>query len=164
MLNLGESKIYSPYAVYLDRITNDRFKYKKFHDGLKVLPEKLQDFIFDITPADFIKDKISTPFDLNENQSKETAIIVMDLVLSDLYLGNIVQEIQNRLNVDEIKAKTIAGLIVTELFAPILEELKKMHIEKFAKNIPKPQIQNNPPPPADEPNGDDHTINLKNNL
>ena len=153
-LNLGESKIYNPYSVYLNQMGNDRFKYRSFHDSLRNLPEKLQDFIFDTMPADFIKDQISVPFGLNENQSKEIAKMVMELILTDIYLGNVVDEVKNRLGIDDQKARTIAGLLVTELFAPILEDLKKMHIEKFAKNIPNPQLQKI----------DDRIVDLKNNL
>lgn len=151
MINSGESKIYNPYNVYLNRAANDRFKYGKFHDGLRGLPVNIQDFIFDTVPGDFIKDKISIPFGLDESQSKETAIIVMDLIIADLYLGNIVDEIKNRLGVDQVKAKTIAGLIVAELFRPILEELKKMHIEKFAKTMSSQSRQQN----------DDRTVDLR---
>ncbi|MEK7579667.1 MAG: hypothetical protein AAB469_00510 [Patescibacteria group bacterium] len=139
-----EYKTYNPYDVYLN---------SKGRDPTKNLPEKFQDFIFDATPADFIKDQISAPLILNENQSQELAKIVLELILADIYLGNIVQEIKNRLKItDDQKAKTIAGLIVNGLFAPILEELKKMHIEKFAKNLPK------------TPQQDDRIIDLKNNV
>lgn len=158
-ITIYELKIYNPYDAYLNDIGNDRFRYNQFNDKIKNLSEKFQDFVFDTVPGDFIKDRISMPLGLTENQSKEMALIVMDLILADLYLGNIVSEVQSRLNIDEQKAKTIAGLIVTELFVPILEDLKKIHVKKFAKNLPSPQIQNNPPT-----GGDDRVIDLKNNL
>src|SRR3989344_7501992 len=152
-----ELKTYNPYDAYLNDMGDNRFRYNQFNDKIKGLSEKFQDFIFDTVPADFIKDRVSMPLGLNQNQSKETAKIVMDLILSNLYLGNIVGEVQNRLGVDDQKAKTIAVLVVAELFTPILDDLKKMHIEKFAKNSPPPQIQNNPPAV-----GDDRIIDLKN--
>ncbi len=83
----------------------------------------------------------------------------MDLILADLYLGNIVDEIQNRLKKDEAEAKIIAGLIVTKLFAPILEDLKKIHVEKFAKNLPPQQPQN-----QSNQIFDDRVVDLKNNM
>lgn len=150
--SLIESNIYDPYDAYLDKIGNDRFRYNQLHDKLKKLTMNFQDFIFDTIPGNFIKDRLSIPYGLNESQSKELAIIVLELILADIYLGNITNEIQNRLAVDSMKTKTIAGLIVAELFRPILEELKKKHIEKFAKNMP-PQRQN-----------DDRTVDLRNNL
>lgn len=150
-LNLGESKIYNPYTVYLNQVANDRFRYRKFHDGLRNLQENLQDFIFDTVPGNFIKDRISIPQGLNESQSKELAILVLEFILADIYLGNIISETRNRLNIDETKAKTIAGLIVTELFRPILEDLKKIHIEKYAKNIPLQSRNQN----------DDRTVDLR---
>lgn len=155
-VNINEAKTFDPYAVYLNEIGSDRFKYNKLHDKLKSLPEKFQDFIFDIVPGNFIKDRVSLPLGLNEKQSKETAKIVMDLLVADWYLGDAVNQIVRRAGVEEQKAKTIAGLIVTELFASILEDLKKMHIEKFAKNISsQQQVQTR--------ETGDRIINLKNN-
>ena len=151
---LAESTIYDPYDAYLNDVGDDRFRYGQFSDKIKNLSENFQDFIFDTATGDFIKDRISLALGLNQDQSKETAKIVMDLVLADLYLGNVVGEIQSRLGVDGIKAKTIAGLIIAQLFAPILEDLKKMHLEKFAKNIPLQSQQQS----------DDRVVDLKNNL
>lgn len=153
-VNINEPKIFDPYAVYLDEIGSDRFRYNKLHDKLKSLPEKFQDFIFDTAPGNFIKDRISLPLGLDENQSKETAKIVMDLLVVDFYLGDAVNQIIRRIGVDDQKAKTIAGLIVTELFDPILEDLKRMHIEKFAKNMPQQQIRSQ--------EVDDRIVDLKN--
>lgn len=151
---LEESSIYDPYDAYTSQIIDDRFRYTEFHNKLKQSLDSILDFVFNTTPADFIKDRISIPLSLNENQSKEIAKIVMEIIIADSYLGNIVEQIRQRVFVDEQKAKIIAGLIVAELFAPILEELKKKHIEKFAKNTPVQLRQQ----------GDDRVVNLKNNI
>lgn len=156
---LNESKIYDPYDVYLNDIGDDRFRYNQLHDKIKRLPDVLFDYVFDTKVGDFIKDRMAVPLGLDQNQSKETAKLVMDILLTEWYLGDIVNQIRSKLGVDEQKAKTAAGLIVAELLAPVLEDLKKRHLEKFAKNLPKPQIQNNPPAPS----GDDRVVNLKNN-
>ncbi|MEK7537038.1 MAG: hypothetical protein AAB584_01145 [Patescibacteria group bacterium] len=153
-VTLEEAQIYDPYEAYVNQIIDDGFKYDQLHKKLASLPENLLDFIFSPELAEFIKDKIVAPFNLNKQQTKETAKVVLELILTDIYLGNIVSEVQGRLAIDDQKAKTIAGLIVAELFAPILEDLKKMHIEKFAKNIPLQSQQQ----------GDDRTVDLRNNL
>lgn len=150
--SLIESIIYDPYDAYLDYIGNDRFGSERFNDKIKSLPEKFQDFVFNTRPGDFIKDNISLTLNLNEDQSRETAKIVMELIVADWYLGDAVNQIIQRVGVDEQKAKTIAGLIVTELFAPILEDLKKIHIDKFARNMSKTNPES----------ADDRIINLKN--
>ena len=134
---LKELNIYDPYNAYISLFLDDHFKYNKLHDQLKLMPKNLLDFLFDLKTANFIKEKIAISLDLNQSQSQEISIIVLEFVTSNLYLGNIVEEVKNRLGVGDIKAKTIAGLILTELFAPILEELKQTHIRKFAKNIPQ---------------------------
>lgn len=156
MTSIFEFKIYNPYDAYLSDVGDNRFRYNQFNDKIKKLPESFQDFIFDAALANFIKDRISLPLELNQNQSKKIALIVMDLILTDLYLGNIVDSIKEKVNLDENKARTIAGLIVAELFGPILEDLKKMHVEKFARGQSRPaQSQSNQ-------NFDDRVVDLKN--
>lgn len=151
-VTLEEAKIYDPYEAYLASVLNDQFKYNLLHDKLSALSDNLLDFVFSSETAEFIKDKISVPLEIGQQQTKEIAKIVTDLILADIYLGNVVSEIQNRLGIDEQKVKTIAGLIVGELFQPILEDLKKIHIEKFAKNMPKQSQQQ----------ADDRIVDLKN--
>ncbi|MBI2003794.1 MAG: hypothetical protein HYS78_02355 [Parcubacteria group bacterium] len=158
-VTLEEAQIYDPYEAYMRQVIGDSFKYNQLHNKLDALSDNLLDFVFSPEPAEFIKNRVAIPFSLSENQSKETAKIVMDLILADLYLGNIVDEIQNRLKKDEAEAKIIAGLIVTKLFAPILEDLKKIHVEKFAKNLPPQQPQN-----QSNQIFDDRVVDLKNNM
>jgi hypothetical protein len=150
-VSLTEAKIYDPYDVYLFVIGNDSLKYAGLNNKIKSLPENLQDFIFDTTPGDFLKDRISIPLNLNQNQSKEIAKIVMEIIMADCYLGDIIKQISQRSVIDEQKAKIIAGLIVAELFKPILEDIKKIHIEKFAKNMPRRPLEQS----------DDTTIDLR---
>lgn len=148
---LEESFIYGPYDAYLSQIISDRFRYEEFHNKLRQLSDIFFNFVLSIGPGDFIKDRIATPLNLNQNQSKEIAIIVMKLILVDSYLGDIVNQITQRVFVDEQKAKIIAGLIVSELFAPILNELKKKHVEKYARSMPlQPRRQD-----------DDRTVDLR---
>lgn len=153
---LSEAKIYDPYDAYLFSTGDDRFKNAQLTDKINSSGNNLQDFIFDTAPGDFIKDEVSIPLGLNENQSKSLAIIVLELILADFYLGNVVKTIQERLNIDELKAKTIAGLILTKLFAPILEDLKKIHIDKFARGQSVQQSNQAPM------QNDDRVVNLKN--
>lgn len=153
-ITMDELNIYDPYDVYINQNWGDNFKYNQIHDKLKNIPNELFDFLFDLKTGDFIKDRVSVPLQLNEHQSKGLAVLVLEFILADTYLGNIVNEIKNRLGVDEIKATIIAGLVVAELFSPILEELKKRHVEKFAQGkTSRPQQQ-----------GDDRTVDLRNNL
>ncbi|MEK7659498.1 MAG: hypothetical protein AAB338_02505 [Patescibacteria group bacterium] len=166
-VSLVESSIYDPYDAYLNYIGDDQFKYKRFNDKIKNLPEKLQDFIFDTMLGDFIKGRISVPLGLSENQSQETAKIVMELIIADLYLGNIVNEVKNRLGTDDQKAKTIAGLVI-ELFTPVLNDLKKMHLEKFAGSVSKQEIESEPKleptTKSEAPAEDESIVDLRNIL
>ena len=158
---LEEAQIYDPYEAYMRQVIDDHFKYTQLNDKLVSLPDSLLDFVFSPEPAEFIKDRVAVSLNLNEKQTMEVAKIILEIVVTDLYLGNVVEALKERIGIDEQKAKTIAGLIVAELFAPILDELKKMHIEKFAKNIPRQtqSVQN-----QSNQEYDDRVIDLKNSL
>ena len=87
-VTLPELNIYDPYNTYVGRFLNDHFKYNKLHDKLKGLPNNFLDFLFDSETSEFIKERIVIPSGLNESQSQEIAIIVLDLLLADWYLGD----------------------------------------------------------------------------
>lgn len=157
-VSLEESIIYDPYDAYINQITGDLFKYNEFHNRLKQSSDNILNFVFSTGPGDFIKDRISAPLNLDQNQSKEIAKIVMEIIIADTYLGDIVQQIKQRVFVDEQKAKTISGLIVAELFTPILDELKRKHIEKFAKMATKQEFKQQI---SKVPGGDDSIIDLR---
>ena len=157
-LTFEEYHFYSPYYVDMESMVNKPFVYEQFLKRIYGLPKINTFFLENFKTAEFVK-KVIEANGLNKGQGKEIARVIRDLLLTDAYLGNVVNLIQEKLNVNEMKAKTIAGLIVSELFAPILDDLKKMHIEKFAKNLPRPQLQNNLPLGED-----DRIVDLKNNL
>lgn len=148
-------KFYTPYNVDVGELIKDRFRWNKFRDKIFALPPAFKDILSGVSTAEFFM-QIANKHSLTEDGFKNLLRIVRDIILTDIYLGNITNEIKNRLKIDETTAKNIGGLIVSELFAPILGDLKKIHIEKFAKNIPKQQNQNQ--------GADDRIIDLKNQL
>ena len=115
-LSFEEYHLYSPYYVDSSDRTTGTFKYKGFFEKLNNLPPNIKDlFLGDFETAKFIK-RVITDNSLDEKRGEELARVVKDLLFADLYLGNVVNAIKDRLGIDEQKAKTIAGLIVIELF------------------------------------------------
>jgi len=139
-INFNEINIYDPFNAYLASIGDDRFRLNKFMDKVFDLPEKIYDFTFTSDMPHILKDKIVGPFQLNQEQGKKLAMLLMEIITADVYLGNIVAEVQKRLNISQEKAKEIANVIAKEIFPSVWEDLKKIHVERFKPKI-KPQAQ-----------------------
>lgn len=132
-------QIYSPFDVDIANQSFDWVAFKTEYDK-KILP--IKDLIFNLETAVFLKDQIAVKFNLEEKQSRELSRIVRDILITKIYLGKIVQEIKTKLIVEESIAKEIANRLTNDLFAPALEEIKKLHTEKFGENKPAiPQVK-----------------------
>lgn len=121
-------QIYSPFDVDMDNQGFDWINFKTEYDKQALT---VKDLIFNLKTAFFLKDQIAVKFNLNERQSTELSRIVRDVLITKIILGEIIEEIKNRLAVDENIAKEISNKILNDLFAPALEEIKKLRTEKF---------------------------------
>lgn len=132
--------IYSPIEVDEEEMLRNDEQHELFYSKINALPESIQDILFDQAVDDTIK-KLSGEFQLNQNQTIEIVRLVRDIAITDSYLGNIVSEVTSRLAVGQDVAGEIANRLITELFAPALEDIKKLHVEKFGG---KPEEKINP--------------------
>lgn len=167
-LDSKEYRQYSPYYVDAKITGSTLDSYEQFINKIYSLPENIQTFFLNSSKmAEFIKDTL-VKNNLTEENGKELARVIRDLLFADFYLGDVVNQIRQRVGVDDQKSKTIAGLIVTELFAPILNDLKKMHAEKFAGAVKEQEVKNEPslqpPIPTQPPAEDESIIDLRNIL
>ncbi len=118
---------------------------------------KIKDILFDFSTAEFIQDKLVPHHGLDLNQGKEINRVIRDVLLAHTFIGDMIGEVQAKLAVQENMAKNITSMIVSELFAPAIEEIKKMQEEKFnhrlktvpnQENKPKEEIQFKPEEPT----------------
>lgn len=149
--------IYSPTEIDNDIILLDDEKHELFYSKINALPQNIQNILFYLDTEEKLKN-ISTQAKLNQNQSAELTRLVRDILISDVYLGDIVKETQKHLVVSEETAREIANQIISEIFAPALEELKKNHVQKFGKKT------ENAPTPANPPASNPGNINNPNNM
>ena len=98
-------------------------------------------------------------FDLSENQSSNLSRIVRDIILGDTFIGNMTTEIEKRLNLPPETAQQIRNKIINELFAPAIEDIKKVQREKFANKIGNQLQTPAPKPPTDINPG--NVVNLR---
>jgi hypothetical protein len=89
----------------------------------------------DFSTAEFIQEKIAVGYGLTNKQSAEITRIIRDTLLGGIFLGDLVQAIQSKLSISEDTSKKIASLIISDLFAPIIEDLKRDQKMKFADRI-----------------------------
>ena len=162
-VDLKELNQYSPYYVDAKITGSTLNNYEQFTNKVYNLPENIKTFFLNsLKIAEFIKDTM-VKNNLTEESGKELARIIRDLLFADFYLGDVVNQIGQRVGVDDQKAKIIAGLIIIELFSPILEDLKKIHTQKFASATKEQEVKDepSPQPPIQPPVEDESIIDLR---
>ena len=120
----------SPYWV--DGLGTPGLGWEKFQDKIDTLSKNLYDILIDEKTTDFVKSLIQKYAQLNA-QGPDVARIIRDVVLADVYIGDMPAEISKRLGVDQNLALEISRAIVSQLFAPVIEDIKKLQLQKFGK-------------------------------
>lgn len=124
------TNIFSPIEVDNDTLLLDDEKHEFFYSKINSLPQNIQDLLFSLDTEEKLKN-ISVQLRLNQKQTTELTRLVRDIIIKDAYLGDILKETQKRLSLDETAARDIANRIISEIFSPAIEDIKKLHIEKF---------------------------------
>ncbi len=125
--------IYSPYDVDLD---NSNFNWQRFCEQLELAPTSIKELIFNLNTALFLRNNIAHKFSLNHEQSISLSRVLRDVLIAEIYLGDLNGQLKERLGITEEVAKEIAAITLNQLFAPILEELRSMHKTRFKREDP----------------------------
>ncbi len=123
---------YDPIKVDEDYFPEHETEQEAFYQQLNALPRDVADILLMPETAEMLE-KISKEKRLSVAQSQELSRLVRKIAVADIYLGDIVKEVQNKLSVNEASAKEVANSLVSEVFASALEELKKLHVQKFGR-------------------------------
>ena len=129
--------IYSPYEIDIEELLANQENWDVFANKFIKLPINIKNILSPSSTSDYLKD-LSENFNLNHDQSAELSRIIRDILLGDLFIGDMVQNISNRMNLAPDEAKRMGNLIVSELFRPAIEDIKKMQVEKFPEKINRP--------------------------
>lgn len=160
------NKIYDLVNVDQDYFFNNEEEKEVFYTKASVLPRNIFEVLFNEETPSQVKN-ITDQFQLNIKQIEELSRLIRKILVTEIYLGDIVQEITNRLAVSPNIAKEIANRVITNLFAPAIEDLKKLHTEKFpgkAPTPPSPSQNSGSSPSATTTPKQDQTINPNNVL
>ncbi|MDP2932982.1 MAG: hypothetical protein Q8N81_02520, partial [bacterium] len=98
-------------------------------------------------------------------QGPDIARIIRDVILTDIYIGDMPAQISSKLGVDQNVAVEIARAIVSQLFAPVIEDIKKLQLQKFGKlpgsNAPQQSTTPQKVPGEDLPESGGNIIDLR---
>ena len=141
-LQLNEHLRLNPYFV--DTSATPGFNWERFQDKIDVISDNLFALLVDEATSEFIKSLTQKYIRLSP-QGPDVARLIRDVVIADVFIGDMPQELSRRLGIDQQLAREVANQIVSQLFTPVLEDLKKLHREKFPGRLPaKPATQQVP--------------------
>lgn len=130
---------YSPFFV--DTAEMSDLDWEKLNKKIDKMPQSLADFLVDAKVSEFMELLTQKYIQLSV-QGSDIARLIRDVVIADVFIGDMPQELSRRLGIDQTVAREVTNLIVSQLFAPVLEDLKKVHRERFPGRLPvKPQEQ-----------------------
>ena len=98
------------------------------------LPESIKNILMDSSTAEFIEDNLGQNFDLNRVQIAEITRTIRDVLLGEFSVNNMALVISRNLKIDLTVANQIQDKIVSDLFGPAIEDLRKLQAEKFSEN------------------------------
>ena len=130
----------SPYWV--DGLGTPGFDWERFQDKIDALSENLYNLLIDEATSDFIK-TLAQKYPQLGVQGPDVARIIRDVILADVYIGDMPAQISSKLGIDQNMATEIARAIVSQLFAPVIDDIKKLQLQKFGK-LPGPSAPQQP--------------------
>ena len=124
----------SPYSV--DDFKTPGFEYSRFQDKLDKLPGNLVDFLLEPSVVDFIE-SITKKYVQLSVQGPDIARLLRDVIIGDIFIGDMPQAMSNRLGIDPALAREVANQIVSQLFTPVIEDIKKVQNERYPGKLPQ---------------------------
>lgn len=109
--------------------------WERLNTKIDKIPQTLADFLVDIKVSEFI-DALAQKYIQLSVQGPDMARLIRDVVIRDIFIGDIPKEISDRLGVDQTLAREIANLIISQLFTPIIEDIKKVQNERYPGRLP----------------------------
>lgn len=108
--------------------------WERLNTKIDRIPQTLADLLVDAKTSEFINTLTQKYIQLSV-QGPDVARLIRDVVIADVFIGDMPQEISRRLGIDPATAREVANQIVSQLFTPVLEDLKQTHRAKFPNRI-----------------------------
>jgi len=130
--NLQSSEDFGLSPYFVDGSSTPGFGWERFQDKIDALPENLYGLLVDEKTVDFIG-SLTRRYAQLSVQGPDIARIIRDVILTDVYIGDMPSEVSKKLGVDQNMALEIARTVVSQLFAPVIEDIKKLQFQRFGK-------------------------------
>ncbi|PJE50406.1 MAG: hypothetical protein COV29_04530 [Candidatus Yanofskybacteria bacterium CG10_big_fil_rev_8_21_14_0_10_36_16] len=156
---VDEEGYFTPYNVGMKETSEKEVERLVY--ATSSLPQNLRSILVGFDSAVYIEENLGPAFGLTLNQKKEIAKVIRDVVLADLFIGDMVSRLSVEGGMEQNKAREVANHVVNNLFKPVLEDLKNIQRERFGNaasefkgeiNESKPE-QNTAPSSVYEPKG-----------
>ena len=129
---------------------------------IDALPESLKDVLTNPDVAIFLQENIVDKYSLLSEEANKLYLLIGAIIFGDIYLGDMVKFIAEKLDLDLAAGRIIANEIFSFLFSrESLEELKNLHLSKFGQ-VRMDASSNNQEPPAKQ-NESSNIVDLRNN-
>ncbi len=133
---------FSPF--FIDSTSMSDLAWEKLQDKIDSLPQSLANLLTNNKTSEFIE-ALTQKYAQFNTQGPDIARIIRDVVIADIYIGDMPAQISSKLGVDQNTSLEIARAIVSQLFAPVIEDIKKLQLQKFGK-LPGSSVSQPPQP------------------
>lgn len=123
---------FSPYFAHEDiEKKEDRLKFFKLLDNS---PQKVRELLTSMGTAEKIMNTGKT-FGLDEFDTEAVSLVVRKIATGEIFVGDGTDFIVNETELPRERAKSLVSLIVNEILAPALEDIKKIQAQKFPEKV-----------------------------
>jgi len=161
----------TPFSVDLFSPSGENF-FEEYTKKIAPVSVPIKNILMDSSTTDFVEN-LGQAFILSLEQKNDVLRIIRDILLGDLSAGDMTVTIAKKLTISQQTAQQIRDKIVKELFAPAIEDIKKIQREKFpdrvgqgSVNTTRPTMSQPPAPPQMKngpPINQSNVIDLRNN-
>ena len=131
----------SPYfAGFADLDGSD---YALFLTSFVDLPVSLKSFLSSPKTANAVY-SLAIENILGETEASLIAALIREVAVGNVFVKDLPSLLASKLNIDPAKASTIANKIAADLFAPIIQDLKRIQQQKFGDKIRMLQLESKP--------------------
>src|SRR3989338_4393313 len=164
MITYDQYLQFSPYFAEQDIEKNgERAGFLNLFNGL---PQTVKNLVTSLDAAEKIVN-IGKTFGLDEFDTEALSFAIRKIATGEVFIGKGVELIAGETGLPLERAKNVLGLVVNEVFAPALEDIKKIQTAKFPQRFSPPanvHTQVQPPVRQSEPAqvSNPNVINLRN--